>query len=218
MSGPDINRPRGGSNAIGQFVIGVSPIGTIPPFDLWETIISQFANSDRITGLIEDWFQCLDITANLDQFYDLMFNVTTAQGYGLNVWGKIVGVSRTLQISDPGDYFGYKEALPTSAGFNQAPFFSGNALTNNFDLTDSAYRTLIYAKALANITDGSIPSINHILMLLFPGRGNCYCTDGLDMTMTYTFMFTLTPVELAIIGQSGALPKPTGVSFTILQI
>lgn len=217
MSGPDINRPRAGSNSIGQFVIGVSPIGTIPPFDLWETIISQYANSDRITGLIEDWFEYLDITANLDQFYDLMFNVTTAQGYGLDVWGKIVGVSRTLSVSAAGDNFGFEEALPTSSGFNQAPFFSGNDFTNNFDLTDTAYRLLIYAKALANISDGSIPSINQILLALFPGRGNCFCTDGLNMTMTYTFQFSLTSVEAAIITQSGALPKPTGVSFTIVQ-
>ena len=49
MSGPDPFRPKTGSNGIGGFVIGVSPIGDIPPFDFWKTIISQYANSDVIT-------------------------------------------------------------------------------------------------------------------------------------------------------------------------
>jgi hypothetical protein len=32
-------------SSIGQFQIGVSPIGTIVPFSYWSTIISQYANS-----------------------------------------------------------------------------------------------------------------------------------------------------------------------------
>lgn len=216
MSGPDINRPRPGSNGIGQFIIGVSPIGTIIPFDYWATIASQYANSDIITTLIGNMDAYLDQTANLDLFYDSIFNVATAVGYGLDVWGKIVDVSRILDVPAGADYFGFQEALPGSNPFNTQAFFSGQQLTNNFILSDSSYRVLIYAKALANICDGSIPAMNQILLRLFPNRGNAYVTDGLDMTMTYTFQFALTQVELAIVAQSGALPKPTGVALTIV--
>jgi hypothetical protein len=215
MSGPDINRPRPGSNGIGQFIIGVSPIGTIIPFDYWDTIASQFANSDTITTLIGNMDEYLDKTAALDNFYDFVFNVATAQGFGLDDWGKIVVVSRVLDVPTGGDYFGYKEALPGSNPFNTQSFFSGQQLTNNFILSDSAYRVLIYAKALANICDGSIPAMNQILLRLFPGRGNCFVKDGLDMSMAYHFDFALTPVELAIVEQSGALPHPTGVSVAV---
>jgi hypothetical protein len=217
MSGPDINRPRSGSNAIGSFIIGVSPIGTIIPFDYWATIISQFANSPILTQLIANMDSYLDQTANLDAFYDLIFNVATAQGYGLDVWGKIVNVSRTLDVPGSLQYFGFDEAGIGANPFNTQPFFSGQQLTSNFILSDSAYRVLIFAKALANICDGSIPAINQILLRLFPNRGNCFVTDGLDMTMTYTFRFVLTQVELAIVAQSGALPKPTGVSATVVS-
>ena len=62
---------------------------------------------------------------------------------------------------------------------NQSPFYSGAVLTSNFNLSDDAFRTLIFAKALANISDGSIPAINQLLLNLFPRRGNCYVTDGL---------------------------------------
>lgn len=217
MSGPDINRPQPGSNAIGSFIIGVSPIGTIP-FDYWDTIISQYANSPIITQLIGNMNAYLDLSANLDAFYDNIFSVATAQGYGLDCWGKIVNVSRTLDVPGDSSYFGFEEAGIGANPFNTQPFFSGDDLTNNFILSDSAYRVLIYAKALANICDGSIPAINQILLRLFPNRGNCYVTDGLDMTMTYTFQFLLTPVELAIVGQSGALPKPCGVSVTTVTV
>jgi hypothetical protein len=75
---------------------------------------------------------------------------------------------------------------------------------------------LILAKALANISSCSAPAVNKVLQLLFPGRGVCYATDGLDMTMTYTFLFALTPVEAAIVDQSGVLPRPAGVSATVV--
>jgi hypothetical protein len=207
-----------GSNAIGNFIIGVSPIGDIPSFDVWKTIISQYANSPVLTRLIENMDAYLDQTANFQEFYDKVFNVVTAQGHGLDVWGRIVSVSRVLSVPSSDEYLGFQEALPGSEPFNEAPFFSGQQITNNFILSDSAYRTLIFVKALSNICDGSIPAINQILLNLFPNRGNCYVVDGLNMTMQYKFEFVLTAVELAIIAQSGALPKSTGVSATIVTI
>jgi len=215
MTGPDINRPRFGSNGIGQFIIGVSPIGDINSFDTWKTVISQYANAPVLTQLIMQMDEYLDPTANQDSFFDLTWNVDTAQGWGLDVWGRIVDVSRTLSVQEDADYFGFEEAGISANPFNQAPFFSGQKLNNNFVLTDSGYRILIFAKALANICDGSIPAINQILLNLFPNRGNCYVIDNLDMTMTYHFEFSLSPVELAIVEQSGALPRSTGVSSNV---
>lgn len=221
MSGPPYPRyipgTAPGSNAIGSFVIGVSPIGDIPPFDYWLTVISQYANSPILTQLITNMFQYVDQTQDMDAFYDMMFNVMTAQGYGLDVWGKIVGVTRVVPITVTDIFLGFEEAgTVNAAGFNQAPFFTGVALTGNFYLADGPFRTLILAKALANISDGSIKAFNQMLLSLFPSRGNCYVTDGGDMTMTYTFVFALSAVELAIVENSGVLPKPVGVSVSVI--
>jgi hypothetical protein len=220
MTGPAYPHPNPafGSNAIGSFVIGVSTIGDVPSFDPWSTIISQYANSPIITKLVTNFAQYLDPTINLQSFFDTIWNVDTAVGYGLDVWGRIVGVSRTLQLPTGGRYLGFEEAGGATVDpFNQSPFFSGQTLTNNFDLSDDAFRVLIFAKALANVSDGSIKSINGLLRTLFPGRGNCFVIDGLDMTMTYMFKFILTPVEAAIVEQSGVLPKPAGVSVEVVQ-
>lgn len=244
-TGPPYPRiPAGIPNGIGQFQIGVSPIGNQPAFDVFDTVISQYANSNILMTLITNLDQYISQTQNIDAFYDLMMNVETAVGYGLNCWGRIVGVNRVLQVN-AGNWFGFEEATPGSYTFGQGSFYSGTSLTSNYALSDESYRTLIFAKAAANITNGSIPAINRILMSLFPNRGNAYVTDGSQsgdwfgfaesvnaqgfnqaafysgsqistMVMTYTFEFQLSPVELAIVQNSGVLPKPTGVAASVI--
>ena len=245
LSGPPYPPlPAAGLNGIGILEIGESQIGDIVPFDWRATIISQYANSNNLTQLIENFDAYIDQTENISLFYDLVMNLDTAQGYGLDVWGRIVGVNRVLQITI-GDWFGFGEAVPGADPFDQGAFWNGEPLTSNYALADESYLTLIIAKAMANITNGSIPAINQILLALFPNRGNCYVTEGNGnagyfgfqeasdaqpfnqapfyngevltlMTMTYTFHFPLTPVELAIVEQSGVLPKPTGVKASVV--
>lgn len=180
-----------------------------PPFDWQSTIVSQYANSPHILGMIAAFDAEMDEEANLTAFYNMLWNVLTAEGWGLDVWGRIVVINRNLQVSSR--FFGFEEGLPDFDPFNVSPFYAGQGTTTTVRLTDDAYRQLILAKALANITYGSIPGINAILQLLFPGRGACYVTDNQDMTMTYTFHFQPTPLELAIIETSNVLPRPSGV-------
>lgn len=219
MTGPSPPFPRlpPGSNAIGRFAVGVSQIGTIAQMDPWETIQAQWANSPILTTLILNMWSYIDPTEWFDDWWSDVMNLPTAFGFGLDILGRIVGVGRVLKLSTA-VYFGFEEATPGPLGFNSGvPFYNGESSTTNFALADAPYRVLILAKALSNITDGSMRSINAILSALFPGRGNAYVTNGQDMTMQLVFNFTLTPVELAIIEQSGAIPIPVGVSFTVVQ-
>lgn len=244
-SGPAYPRPPGaGSNAIGVGAIGTTlSIGDIPAFDWWRTVLSQYANAPALTAIIGNLFACLDQTANLDAFFDLVWNVDTAQGYGLDCWGRIVGVDRVLAVVDDG-FFGWSEGVPGALTWGEGRWYSGSSLTSNYELADEAFRRLILTKAAANITDGSIGSINAILLSLFPNRGNCYVREGTQapyfdwhesttgrswgeapwysgellprMTMQYVFNFALSAVEIAIVEQSGVLPRPTGVSATVV--
>ena len=217
MTGPPYPHPdpAPGSTGIGDFIIGVSPIGTIAAFDVWATVLSQYANSPRLTAMIVSFNEAMDQTANFDNLYDFIWNITTATGYGLDVWGRIVGVARTLTLPSGVDYLGFGEAGSSWTGFGQGGFYSGGGISPNLVLSDADYRVLILAKAAGNISDGSIPALNAILMRLFPNRGDAYVVDGLDMSLTYTFTFPLAPVELAIIQQSGVLPNPAGVVVNI---
>ncbi|GBR56528.1 DUF2612 domain-containing protein [Gluconobacter sphaericus] len=180
--------------------------------NIGQTILSQYANAAPVYSIIEARNQAIDPSALIDDWYNHVWNVQTAQGYGLDVWGRIVGVSRVLTLTSA-NYLGFEEANDlTEVGWNQAPWYSGSSATTNYRLSDSAYRQLIYAKALSNISDGSILSINAVLMTLFGAQGDAYVKDNGDMTMTYVFDFVPTDVQVSIIQTSGVLPRPTGVS------
>ncbi len=180
-------------------------------------ILTQYRNDPVMLAVVESWNDSLDPSEFFDRFYDEVWNIDTAGTYGLDVWGRILGVGRVLSLASV-KYFGFDEATTLSADpFNTSPFYSGKMLTDNYDLSNDGYRTLLYAKALANISNGSVPSINGILMTLFSGRGNAYVKDNQDMSLTYNFTFLLTPVEVAIVQSSGVLPKPTGTRIIFTQ-
>lgn len=188
------------------------------------TILSQYAHSPTIRQLVSNFNDYLDPAADIDEFYNLIWNVNTAVGNGLDIWGRIVGVGRVLQIA-PDPYFGFSgPGGPSGEPFNQAIFYNGEPSTSNFALLDDPYRTLILAKALYNISDATIPAINQILINLFgtnslmPIGGNSYCTDGNNMTMTYTFSSLLSPVQAAIVFQSGVLPRPAGALSSVVEL
>jgi len=181
-----------------------------------KTIISQYANSPTLNRLLYNFNQYMNPAADLDGFYNAIWNIETATDYGLDVWGKIVGVNRYLKVDEDLDYLGFDEAGSWQP-FGQAPFYAGN-IQGSFRLSNDAFRTLIMVKALANISSTTVPALNRLIQNLFKGRGRCYVNDQGSMVMRYTFEFLLKPYEKAILVQSGVLPNPTGVKSTLLQV
>lgn len=213
--------------------------------------MKQYAASPAIQQLISDrkgYFQA-DWT---DEFYNKVWNVDTAQGFGLDIWGRIVVIGRSVRISTFDRTFGYYEAwsgtsgisrpagpviinslafvlaAPPHAGstddritpFDDAPFYDGIPATEVVALSDSAYRKLILAKALANISDCSMPSLNYAIRNLFEGSSTrrCYATTNNKMDLSYVFEFALTPVEKTLAVSAGVIPRPGGVKLTIIQV
>lgn len=185
--------------------------------DVERTIISQYANSATIVQLVRNMNTYLDPRADFDAFFDYVWNVESAQGFGLDIWGRIVGISRELLIPDAPNFFGFNEATGSAHSFNESPFYDGTPpVTQTYKLADDAYRQLILVKALANISATNAPSINQLLQNMFAGRGRCYVNDLGGMALRYTFEFDLTPYEFAIMTQSGALPRPAGVGAILI--
>jgi hypothetical protein len=203
---------------IDKYAIAASPVGDPGPnsalgliaFDVVQTVLSQYANSPVLLALLRRLNSAIDQAANLEAWYEGVWDIRTAGSYGLDVWGRIVGVNRVLRVP-VGGMLGWDEAGDAES-FGTGIWAGRGALTSNYSLADGAFRRLVLAKAALNITDGSVPAINRALMTLFPGHGNCYVRDDGGMAMTYVFGATLSPVELAIVSQSGVLPKPAGVS------
>lgn len=188
--------------------------------DVERTIISQYANSPTIVQLIQNMNEYIDPRANIDAFYELIWNVDTARGVGLNIWGKIVGVSRLLQIPGNDPIVGFDNASFPKDWYpmSQGRFARENEITTAYELPDDAYKVLVLAKALANIAATTAPALNQLLRNLFPGRGRAYVRDLGNMAMQFVFNFNLTTVEYAILTQSGVLPHPAGVFYSVIVI
>jgi hypothetical protein len=188
--------------------------------DVERTIISQYANSPTLVALIQNMNEYIDQRANLDAFFNAVWNVDTAVGFGLDIWGRIVGVSRLLQIPGNDPIVGFdnasfpKDWYPMSEG----RFAIEGEVTTAYELPDDAYRVLILTKALANITATTAPALNQLLRNMFPGRGRAFVRDLGGMAMQFVFNFRLSTVEYAILTQSGALPHPAGVFFSVVVI
>ena len=148
--------------------------------------------------------------------------MTTCETFGLDMWGKIVGISRYINAPIESSSFGFSEAddadpdYPTP--FNESPFFGGIQETTNVRLGDDAYRTLIFCKAFTNISIATIPEINRFLKILFYQRGRAYCINYRDMTIGITFEFELAPYEESILTNYEVTPVPSGVLVNIRQV
>lgn len=211
----------------------------------------QYAASPVIQQLVADRATYFPVSWAND-FYKNYWNVDTAAGLGLDYWGRIVVVDRTVQVEYLPTTFGFYEAWSGSSPgyaqpgpviinnmalvlvstitpsdtddrvqpFDQAPFYDGHVVTQTVTLADGPYRTLILAKALANISDCTTRSLNKILRLVFSGSDTrrCYVQTDNNMNMRYVFEFPLSPVEKTIAIQSAIMPRPAGVKLSIMQI
>lgn len=188
--------------------------------DVEQTIISQYANSPSLVQLVQNMNEYLDPRRDFDAFFNMVWNVDTAEGFGLDIWGRIVGVGRLLKIpsNDPIVGFDNADVPPDWQPMSQGRFATENEATTNYPLPDDAYRVLILTKALANITATTAPAMNRLLRNMFPGSGRCFVRDGRNMTMQYVFNFNLTSVQYAILTQSGVLPHPAGVGYSVVVV
>jgi len=199
-----------------------------PP--LWQqTLLSQYVDSPTLTSLIESFSDAISPDTDITNFYNNIWNVATAVGNGLDIWGQIVGVSRYLQIN-ASNYFGFDESVTTptlatgAQPFNQAPFSLGATATTTFALTDAQYRRLILVKAAANISNLSIPAINSLLRAEFGTSdgtnpyGAAYVVDLGGMAFQYYLNFVPSAVQIAIINNSGVFPRPAGVNVSLTYL
>lgn len=188
-------------------------------FDVKRTIISQYGQSPTIRQLIDDMNEYIDPTVDMEAFYNLVWNVDTAVGFGLDIWGRIVGVGRLLRLTanDPILGFDNPSTPPDWQTFGHGRFSNGiESGGDAYELPDDAFRVLILTKALSNIVATTPRSLNQLLRNLFPGRGRVYVRDLGGMAMQFVFNFSLTPVEYAIVAQSNALPHPAGVFYSVV--
>jgi hypothetical protein len=85
--------------------------------DITDTIISQYGTSPRITALI-DFFAAWFGLDPFDLFFNDLWNIDTAVGYGLDVWGRILNFPRPAVSGEPADDDTYRHCLIAQAYLN----------------------------------------------------------------------------------------------------
>lgn len=181
-----------------------------------ETIQSQYANSPRLLTLIEEFTSVINQDTNVEQFKKLIWNIHTAKGIGLDIWGRIVGVNRNIKVADnEGEFFGFTLKFTP---FNDAPFSGQGAEFGSFRMKDSDFRELIMIKAFANIVYATAPNINRFLNYLFKDRGRATFLITGHMQANYYFDFILSPLEKKMIYELNLLPRPCGVFVGYMEI
>lgn len=141
-------------------------------YELMPFIQSQYAASVRITAILQSCKDHILPDADIALFYDKMFNIQTAEGYGLDVWGNIIGISRYIQSHDD----------------------PSETLT----LDDENYRKLLFVKAAANIMDSSMYSLNYIIKKLYPNL-TCYVQLASNWQEDDGFIYDANPMEINFI-------------------
>lgn len=170
--------------------------------DIEKTLISQYANSPIICGLIKSLNTAIDPAKNIDNFYTMIWDLNTAQGVGLDFWGNVVGISRYVLINEKNQFLG------SSFSSSELSLFQPDV---NYRMNDELFKTMIIMKAYSNIIYCTAYHINRFLMQLFAKRGRAYFVKNGTMAARYVFEFKLSAAEKAIMMSTDILPRPTGV-------
>lgn len=157
------------------------------------TLYSQYANSPTIVQMVDSFGQQIYPAPDFANFLSYIWDIDTAQGFGLDILGRIIGLNR--QVTNVPDIFGF----PTTPG-------------GLYTMMDGQYRRALKVKALRNILNGSAPDINRELMLLSDGRGNAFVQNTGTMLIKYNFYYAPEPYEYALMSSFNVVGKPVGVN------
>ncbi|CAK7192754.1 hypothetical protein COMNV_00962 [Commensalibacter sp. Nvir] len=200
------------------------------------TVIAQYANSPILLKLVHRFSENIKVCGFFTDFYNHIWNIETANGQGLNIWGIIVGINRTVEtftgffwgfneetllLARPyHDDTGYNDGLtdPTDRRTALGMFRDEQELQGEITFNDVNFRKLILAKAHANISTYTVSDLNKILMLIFGNKTEgheVYIQDNQDMSVTIVFNWIPNSDEVAILMNAGILFKPAGVEANV---
>lgn len=180
-----------------------------------ESVQSQYAASPIIRALVDSARVRIAPDADIALFYSNIFDIETAQGVGLDTWGRILGIGRSIEVEATLDYFGFQDA--DYAPFDSAPFFDGDGATENYSLDDEAYRQLLLWKAMSNIATADAAALNRLLAALYQGKDIVVHEWGVMALELYIF-FQLQPWQRSILRNYGLLSRGAGVGLTWIEI
>jgi len=203
--------------------------------NLLQAILWQYDEATNLLSLInqkQTWYDTYQSEFWSD-WYTNVFNILTANQFGLSVWSYILNLPLYLDapVEDPSkpnwgfnDNSAYPVLLNTYFNFNNGNFSTIGTIIN---LTLEEQRFLLRLRYFQLVSNGVVSNedtglgINEFLDYLcrtsdINYSGTIYALDGLDMTITYVFTkpdFSQQLLDAIMI--LDLLPRPTGVLLKI---
>lgn len=179
--------------------------------DLVRALLWQHDNATALRSLIEskqDWYNINQSTFWANWYRDV-FNIDTANDFGLAVWGRILNVGLGLQVDSTIGipHFGF--------GIYHRNFNNGNfarATSGEQALSTEQKRLIIRLRYYQLISRGTVVEINEAMVRIFGDLGQVFVRDPLDMSkITYVFKFTPSSRVRLILDRMNLLPRPSGI-------
>lgn len=194
---------------------------TIQPFDFNLNVLApllwQYQNSPNLLSLLQNkqnWYNTNQVQFWEDWYTDV-FNLQTANLFGLSVWSIILGQPIVFNnTADPSQ-------VPWGFGTNNVDFTQGNfagGAGGTYALPSTAARILLQLRAFQLVSSGTVPEVNRMLAYVFKSYGPAWLVDNGDMTQTYMFDFTLPADLIFIFNNIDILPRPAGVLSTYEEV
>jgi hypothetical protein len=163
----------------------------------------------------QDWYK-----QNHQQFWTdwitNVFNLDTANEFGLSVWAQILGIPLTLIVPpNAGPQFGFGvKSGGTWTNNGRFNFDNGNFGVSQagVGLTLDQKRILLKLQYYKLISRCTVPEINERLKAILGKYGSIYVLDGNNMSyVTYVFGFTPNSALQFILENFDVLPRPAAV-------
>ena len=167
---------------------------------------------------MESFWEAITPDADINEIYKKMVNPETAEGFGLDVWGRIVAIGREyIAVDESTKYLGINPPAgvvnPRLNSLNNAPFY--RRVDGKVRLADTAYRTNIFIKAMINIGTGTLASINEMLSFMFPDTKIC-CIHVDTMVLRLVIQTRISAADKTALLQLPWLPA--GVGLELYQV
>lgn len=199
--------------------------------NLLQSILWQYNDALKIQSLLnqkQDWYNT-NQTAFWQNWYNNVFNLLTANNFGLSVWAVLLQVPLYVSTdTEPTDapFLGfnafnptYPDLINTYWNFGGADGTTGANFSDRgteYILSTEQQRVLLRLRYFQLTSRGAIPEINSFLNYLAATSpsdvwGNAWVLDLFNMNMRYVFDFNISPQFLQVLLDLDILPRPAAV-------
>jgi len=184
--------------------------------NLLQALLWQYNEALRLQSLLEQkqaWYD-ENQTEFWESWYRDVFDLRTANDFGLAVWAVILNIPLTITSG------GVASTRLWGFGQYRRNFNRGNFApsTSGIRLTTAQKRLVLQLRYYQLVTRGDIPDINRFLNYVFAGYGKVYAVDGLTMTMSYVFTFAIPSSLRFVLENYDVLPRPAGVGVNYVEL